>query len=114
MATERVVIPGIIKDGLVVPQGPVPLPEGSQVGIIISGPDWSRNGAPSSTHGNGPVTRPGADRPVGAGGGLVTVGEIHWIELRPAPATNRAAEARDHRPGPRPLRDSCPSSSSSR
>jgi hypothetical protein len=39
MATERVVILGIIKDGLVVPQGPVPLPEGTQVGIIISGPE---------------------------------------------------------------------------
>ncbi len=39
MAAERVVIPGIIKDSLVVPQGPVPLPEGAQVGIIIFGPE---------------------------------------------------------------------------
>ncbi len=39
MAAERIVIPGIMRDGLVVPQGPVPLPEGAQVGIIISGPE---------------------------------------------------------------------------
>ncbi len=30
METERVVIPGLVKNGLVVPQGPVPLPEGSR------------------------------------------------------------------------------------
>ena len=44
MATERVVITGIIKDGLVVPQRPVPLPEGMQVEIVIPGgdlpPEW--------------------------------------------------------------------------
>ena len=37
MATERVVIPGVIKNGLVVPQGHVPLPEGAQVEIVIPG-----------------------------------------------------------------------------
>jgi hypothetical protein len=36
MATERVVIPGIIKNGLVVPQGHTPLPEGTQVEIVIA------------------------------------------------------------------------------
>jgi hypothetical protein len=44
MATERVIIPGVIKNGLVVPQGHVPLPEGAQVEIVISGaeipPQW--------------------------------------------------------------------------
>ncbi len=38
MATDRVVIPGIIKNGLVVPQGEVSLPEGAQVEIVIPGP----------------------------------------------------------------------------
>jgi hypothetical protein len=44
MATERVIIPGIIQNGLVVPQGQVPLPEGAHVEIVISSadlePDW--------------------------------------------------------------------------
>jgi hypothetical protein len=44
MATERLVIPGIIKNGLIVPQGPVPLPDGTQVEIIIPAhepaPEW--------------------------------------------------------------------------
>jgi len=35
METERVVIPGIIKNGLVVPQGDAPLPEGTRVEIVI-------------------------------------------------------------------------------
>jgi hypothetical protein len=35
METERVVIPGIIKNGLVVPQSPAPLPEGARVEIVI-------------------------------------------------------------------------------
>jgi hypothetical protein len=39
-----VIIPGIIKNGLVVPQGEVPLPEGAQVEIVIPGrnaePEW--------------------------------------------------------------------------
>jgi hypothetical protein len=39
MSDARVIIPGIIKDDLVVPQHPVPLPEGACVGIIISGPE---------------------------------------------------------------------------
>jgi hypothetical protein len=44
MATERVVIPGVIKNGLVVPQGEVALPEGVQVEILIPAleltPEW--------------------------------------------------------------------------
>jgi hypothetical protein len=35
MPTERLVIPGVIKNGLVVPQGDAPLPEGAQVEIVI-------------------------------------------------------------------------------
>jgi len=35
METERVVIPGLVKNGVVVPQGTVPLPEGAQVEIVI-------------------------------------------------------------------------------
>jgi len=38
METERVVIPGLVKNGLVVPLGPVSLPEGAQVEIVISSP----------------------------------------------------------------------------
>jgi hypothetical protein len=35
MSSERVVIPRIIKNGLVVPQGDAPLPEGTRVEIVI-------------------------------------------------------------------------------
>jgi len=35
METERVVIPGLVKNGVVVPQGPLPLPDGAQVEIVI-------------------------------------------------------------------------------
>lgn len=35
MATPRVVIPGIIKNGLVMPQNDTPLPEGAHVDILI-------------------------------------------------------------------------------
>jgi hypothetical protein len=35
MATERLVIPGVIKNGLVVPQGDATLPEGAHVEIVI-------------------------------------------------------------------------------
>ena len=35
MATERVVISGFVKNGLIVPQGDAPLPEGTQVEIVI-------------------------------------------------------------------------------
>ena len=35
MATPRVVIPGIVKNGLVVPQHDTPLPEGAHVGILM-------------------------------------------------------------------------------
>jgi len=39
MASERVIIPGIIKNGLVVPQGNAPLPEGTLVEIVIPAPE---------------------------------------------------------------------------
>ena len=35
MATQRLVIPGIVKNGLVVPQNDIPLPEGAHVDILI-------------------------------------------------------------------------------
>jgi hypothetical protein len=35
MAVERTIIHGIVKNGLVVPQGDIPLPEGVSVEIII-------------------------------------------------------------------------------
>ena len=35
MEAERVVIPGFVKNGLVVPRGNAPLPEGAQVEIVI-------------------------------------------------------------------------------
>jgi hypothetical protein len=35
MAIPRVVIPGIVKNGLVVPQNDTPLPEGARVDILI-------------------------------------------------------------------------------
>jgi hypothetical protein len=34
-ATPRLVIPGIVKNGLIVPQNDMPLPEGAHVGILI-------------------------------------------------------------------------------
>ena len=35
MATHRVVIPGIVKDGMVVPQMDTPLPDGVHVDIVL-------------------------------------------------------------------------------
>ena len=35
MATQRMVIPGIVKNGLVVPQNDTPLPEGAHADIRI-------------------------------------------------------------------------------
>jgi hypothetical protein len=39
MATERFVIPGIVKNGVVVPQNDTPLPDGARVDILISPTD---------------------------------------------------------------------------
>jgi len=39
MATERIVIPGIVKNGIVVPQNDTPLPDGAHVDILISSAD---------------------------------------------------------------------------
>jgi hypothetical protein len=39
MATERVVIPGIVKNGMVVPQNDTPLPDGAHVDILIGPAD---------------------------------------------------------------------------
>jgi hypothetical protein len=41
MATEPLVIPGIVKNGIVVPQNDTPLPEGAHVDIVIAPPDVS-------------------------------------------------------------------------
>jgi hypothetical protein len=38
MTIERIVIPGVVKNGLVVPKGNAPLPEGTQVEIVIVHP----------------------------------------------------------------------------
>jgi len=35
MGTQRLVIPGVVKNGLVVPQNDTPLPEGAHVDILI-------------------------------------------------------------------------------
>lgn len=37
MPLERTIIPGIVKNGLVVPQGDIPLPEGASVEIVLPG-----------------------------------------------------------------------------
>jgi hypothetical protein len=39
MAPERVVIPGIVKNGLVVPQSDTPLPDGAHVDILLGPAD---------------------------------------------------------------------------
>ena len=36
MIPERVVIPGIVKNGVVVPQNDIPLPDGAHVEILLS------------------------------------------------------------------------------
>ena len=36
MGTERVVIPGIVRNGVVVPQNDTPLPDGAHVEIVMS------------------------------------------------------------------------------
>jgi len=41
MATERLVIPGIVKNGVVVPQTDMPLPDGAHVDIVIGAADVS-------------------------------------------------------------------------
>lgn len=39
MATDRIVIPGIVKNGLVVPQSDAPLPDGAHVDIVMTPAD---------------------------------------------------------------------------
>jgi hypothetical protein len=39
VASERVVIPGIVKNGMVVPQDDTPLPEGAHVAIVLGPAD---------------------------------------------------------------------------
>ena len=36
MGPERVVIPGIVKNGVIVPQNDTPLPDGAHVEIVLS------------------------------------------------------------------------------
>ena len=38
MPAERIVILGVVKNGMVVPQGSTPLPEGAQVEIVLRAP----------------------------------------------------------------------------
>jgi hypothetical protein len=35
MGADRLVIPGIVRDGVVVPQNDTPLPDGARVGILL-------------------------------------------------------------------------------
>jgi len=35
MSTDRVVVPGVVKDGLIVPQNDTPLPDGAHVEIVL-------------------------------------------------------------------------------
>jgi hypothetical protein len=39
MTTDRLVIPGIVMNGLVVPQSDSPLPDGAHVDIVIGPPE---------------------------------------------------------------------------
>ena len=39
MATDEIVIPGIVREGKVIPQSDASLPEGAHVGIVISPPE---------------------------------------------------------------------------
>ncbi len=39
MATDRLVIPGIVKNGMVVPQSETPLPDGAHVDILMGPAD---------------------------------------------------------------------------
>jgi hypothetical protein len=41
MATKRFVIPGIVKNGVVVPQNETPLPDGAHVDILIGPADMT-------------------------------------------------------------------------
>jgi hypothetical protein len=36
MATDRLVIPGVVRNGLVVPQNDTPLPDGAHVEIVLA------------------------------------------------------------------------------
>ena len=38
MPAERIVIPGVVKNGVVIPRGNTPLPEGAEVEITLSLP----------------------------------------------------------------------------
>jgi hypothetical protein len=35
MANDQTIIPGIVKDGIVIPQSDAPLPDGARVGIVL-------------------------------------------------------------------------------
>jgi hypothetical protein len=59
MATERTVIPGIVKNGMVVPQNDTPLPEGAHVDILIHSADMPPNCSLNWTSGIRPATRHG-------------------------------------------------------
>jgi hypothetical protein len=41
MSTDRLVIPGIVQGGIVLPQSKVPLPEGSAVDIVVAAAEMS-------------------------------------------------------------------------
>jgi hypothetical protein len=39
MSTDRLIIPGIVQDGIVLPQNDTPLPDGAHVDIVIGAPE---------------------------------------------------------------------------
>jgi hypothetical protein len=43
VATDRITIAGIVRNGLVVPQGPVALPEGLTVEIVVDASHFTPN-----------------------------------------------------------------------
>lgn len=53
MATERFVIPGIVKNGVVMPQHDTPLPDGAHVDILISQTDVTPTGSRIGSVGQG-------------------------------------------------------------
>jgi hypothetical protein len=59
MEAERLVIPGIVKNGLVVPQNDTSLPDGAHVDIILGPADVPPSCRRNGTSGKRPATQPG-------------------------------------------------------
>jgi hypothetical protein len=59
MAVERLVLAGVVKNGVILPEGNPKLPEGTRVEIIISGSEIPPICEPTWTYGSGQVMKPG-------------------------------------------------------